>query len=58
MGPGGFEPPTNCSAGSHSIQAKLWTHLACPEVITYMKYPQQRHIVRRGYIPLYILLLI
>jgi hypothetical protein len=23
-GPGGFEPSTNCSAGSHSIQTELW----------------------------------
>ena len=26
MGPGGLEPSTDCSAGSHSIQAELWTH--------------------------------
>jgi hypothetical protein len=25
MGPGGLEPSTDCSAGSHSIQAELWT---------------------------------
>ncbi len=24
-GPGGLEPSTDCSAGSHSIQAELWT---------------------------------
>lgn len=24
MGPEGFEPSTNCSAGSHSIQTELW----------------------------------
>ena len=23
-GPEGFEPSTNCSAGSHSIQTELW----------------------------------
>jgi hypothetical protein len=23
-GPEGLEPSTNCSAGSHSIQAELW----------------------------------
>jgi hypothetical protein len=28
-GPEGLEPSTNCSAGSHSIQAELWAqHLA------------------------------
>jgi hypothetical protein len=28
-GPEGLEPSTNCSAGSHSIQAELWAqHIA------------------------------
>ena len=28
-GPEGFEPSTNCSAGSHSIQTELWTPNWC-----------------------------
>ena len=32
VGPEGFEPSTNCSAGSHSIQAELWTqHYTTPK---------------------------
>jgi hypothetical protein len=37
--PEGFEPSTNCSAGSHSIQAELWIHaILTRHHKPYMKY--------------------
>jgi hypothetical protein len=43
-GPEGFEPSTNCSAGSHSIQAELWTHPIHKYYKPYMKFSNRINI--------------